>query len=331
MISVVVSVYNRENTLERFFNSILIQTYRDFELVFIDDGSTDKSLNICQIFKEKHPEFKVIIYHQDNAGLPTARNKGIELSSGEHIVFPDPDDWLEKDYLETLYNLHIKNNTDLEICNYFLNNNYSEHPFSCDIPELLDNYSSKLYCLHPNGVSFYTWNKLFNAKIIKDNQLLFKTDLLSAQDMIFVYKYLCLCKNTSYNKNPVYHYNKPFTLEENLTSRLSTTPQAYLELIKIMEDNNEDSSLINMAKANAFRITMNIYYKYLISDFNNQEVLSNILNVLESTNKAFFNSKHYRSHQKFLGFLAISNKKLFVFFMKNYALIKNIQIRKWVK
>ena len=96
IISVIIPVYNVEKYLSRCIESVLNQTYRNLEIIIVDDGSTDDSLNICRRYEKKDKRIKVI--HQDNGGLSSARNKGLMNSTGEYISFVDSDDWLHPDF-----------------------------------------------------------------------------------------------------------------------------------------------------------------------------------------------------------------------------------------
>ena len=112
-ISVVVPVYNVEDYIENNIKSLLNQTYKNFEIIYIDDGSTDNSLNILNMFKKIDSRIKVI--HQENSGVSHSRNVGIEYSNGEYITFIDADDFVDNDYLEYLLNLISKNHSDMAI------------------------------------------------------------------------------------------------------------------------------------------------------------------------------------------------------------------------
>ncbi|GAA0178400.1 hypothetical protein SH2C18_14660 [Clostridium sediminicola] len=117
-ISIVVPVYNVEMYLKKCISSILEQSFTDFELILVDDGSKDKSGRICDEYKEKDSRIKVI--HQQNAGLSAARNIGIETSEGKYITFIDSDDFIHGNMLEILYNNLLDNNSDISICDYEL-------------------------------------------------------------------------------------------------------------------------------------------------------------------------------------------------------------------
>ncbi|WP_455719406.1 glycosyltransferase family 2 protein [Agathobacter sp.] len=115
MISVIVPVYNVEKYLEKCIESILHQTYKDFELVLIDDGSSDSSGIICDEYGDRD---NIVIVHKTNGGLADARNRGIEISRGDYITFIDSDDYIRSDYLETLYEVLCKTDVDIVISNF---------------------------------------------------------------------------------------------------------------------------------------------------------------------------------------------------------------------
>ena len=114
MISVIVPVYNVEKYLERCVKSIAAQTYKDLEILLIDDGSTDKSGEMCDDFQQTDSRIKA--FHKQNGGLSDARNYGIEHSAGEFISFVDSDDYIDEKMLETLHRLITENDADLAVC-----------------------------------------------------------------------------------------------------------------------------------------------------------------------------------------------------------------------
>ena len=107
IISIIVPVYNAEKYLSRCIDSILRQTFADFELILVNDGSSDKSKEICEKYLESDPRIKLI--NQENSGVSAARNTGLDNASGEYIGFVDSDDFIEKNMYEELYNILKKN------------------------------------------------------------------------------------------------------------------------------------------------------------------------------------------------------------------------------
>jgi len=116
-ISIVIPVYNAENYLETCLEAILGQTFKDYEIICINDGSKDGSIKILNKYQEQYPAF-IQIYSQKNQGQASARNVGVDKASGEYIAFLDADDLIEKDYLEILYTTAKKHNSEMVICSY---------------------------------------------------------------------------------------------------------------------------------------------------------------------------------------------------------------------
>ena len=114
-VSVIVPIYNVEEYINKCVDSILNQTFKEFELILVDDGSTDNSGNICDTYKSIDDRVRVI--HKSNGGLSDARNSGIEAATGEFLYFIDGDDFIHEDTLESMYNSIIKTNSDIAVCN----------------------------------------------------------------------------------------------------------------------------------------------------------------------------------------------------------------------
>ena len=116
LISIIVPIYNVEKYLRQCLDSILNQTYQNFECLLINDGSLDNSADICREYVSKDSRFKY--FEKENGGVSSARNLGIECSRGEYITFIDSDDWVDYDYLEVLYNSLVDERADIAISTY---------------------------------------------------------------------------------------------------------------------------------------------------------------------------------------------------------------------
>lgn len=182
-VSIVMPVYNVEKYLRECLESITSQTLKDFEVICINDGSTDNSLAILQEYANKDPRFKII--SQQNQGQGVARNKGVDLITGEYIQFIDPDDWVETNMLETLYNFASKHSSNVVKFNYSIYNDYSgklkrydfvkqiKEDFNYDLNQKT-NYSwreLKNGCLTKLGL--HVWSYFYNADFIKRNNIRF--------------------------------------------------------------------------------------------------------------------------------------------------------------
>lgn len=124
VISIIVPTYNARNYLSRCIDSLINQTFSHFEIIIVDDGSTDSSLEILNKYQSRFSHIKVL--HQKNSGQSVARNNGLKVASGNYIMFVDSDDWVELDICEKLYNLIIEGDSDIAICG--INNYFTDKP-----------------------------------------------------------------------------------------------------------------------------------------------------------------------------------------------------------
>ena len=116
LVSIIVPVFNVENYIEKCLNSIINQTYKNIEVILVDDGSTDNSGNICDVYSKKYNFIKV--FHTKNGGVARARNIGLKNVTGKYITFVDSDDWIKEDYIMYLYSNLIKYNSEISCCNF---------------------------------------------------------------------------------------------------------------------------------------------------------------------------------------------------------------------
>lgn len=206
MISIIVPVYNVEQYLSRCIDSILNQTFTDFELLLIDDGSPDKSGEICDEYALK--DSRIRVFHKDNGGVSSARNLGLDNANGEWIYFVDADDMLYKDALETLFS-RASNNIDSVIGGFTR--------FGANIKDIKVDDIEAVWCYkkalldfyHPiyQYNNWYLWNRLFRHSIINNSNLRFNEDIYFKEDGLFVVKFLCMSKQNVYvTTKPVYKY-----------------------------------------------------------------------------------------------------------------------------
>ena len=123
-ISVIVPIYNMEKLMKKCLDSILAQTFQDYECLLIDDGSTDSSPAICDEYAIKDNRFKA--FHKPNGGLSDARNYGLERAKGEYTIFFDPDDWVDEDCLKDMYAKALETNVDMVMCDLYYNDKYRQ-------------------------------------------------------------------------------------------------------------------------------------------------------------------------------------------------------------
>ena len=202
IISIIIPVYNVEKYIYRCIDSILAQTFTDFECILINDGSTDNSPAICDKYANNDKRFKVI-HKKQNEGLPKARKSGLDTAVGEYILHIDSDDWIEKDMLEKLYTKAIYGNFDMVWCDYYENYKENYKYFNSNVVGLnkIDIYK-KLLCgkLH-SGV----WNKLVKRTIYINNNIYF-SPANQWEDFTLMVQIIYYAENIGYVDKALYHY-----------------------------------------------------------------------------------------------------------------------------
>ncbi len=174
IISVVVPVYNVEKYLEKCINSILNQTFKNYELILVDDGSTDKSGKICDDYLKKNSQIKLI--HKKNGGLSDARNAGIVIALGEYITFVDSDDYLDSEYLKVMYEMAINYSADLVMCgsqNVYENKKNNLIKNENIVSEVISKEQAYKKILLQEGTDVSACRKLYKTKIFKENEILY--------------------------------------------------------------------------------------------------------------------------------------------------------------
>ena len=181
-VSIIIPVYNQENYLARCLDTLLTQTLHDIEIICVNDGSTDKSAEILDSYAERDPRVKVI--NQINSGVSEARNRGLRSADREIIGFVDPDDFVESDFFEKLYNAANENKCDIACANIIRENNrkskiiiqYDRQEIACSVREKFELAGLPEHC--------YIWNKIYLRKKLIDANIFFPAGMVY-EDMIF--------------------------------------------------------------------------------------------------------------------------------------------------
>ena len=205
-ISVIVPVYNVETYLERCVESILQQTYAHFELILINDGSTDSSGMICENLASRHENIKV--YHLENAGVSNARNTGIKLATGAWITFIDSDDFVTQDYLATLASAVEGLNVGFVIAplHHIKNGIVTDLPSHSGKTELWSTEETMKELLMTTRTSFFPVAKLFKRDLLVDEK--FNTNYHLAEDALFLTELLLKTRCSSvFIDKPIYYYD----------------------------------------------------------------------------------------------------------------------------
>ena len=203
-ISVIIPIYNSEKTLKRCVESVVLQSYDNLEIILVNDGSTDSSLEIFEHFKQI--DSRVVVINQKNAGVSAARNAGIKASTGEFIQFVDADDYINSNMTEILFENMKKNSADLVICGY---NRVSAGSKVAKIPsefksESLLAFKSCFEALYKNAFFNAPWNKLYRKSRIQN---LFDETLSVGEDLLFNLCYTANCDKISVVSQALYNYD----------------------------------------------------------------------------------------------------------------------------
>lgn len=200
MVSVIVPIYKVEKYLCQCIDSIIGQTYRDLEIILIDDGSPDACGRICDEYARKDKRIKV--YHKENGGLSDARNYGIRMATGEYLGFVDSDDWIELDMFETLVSTAEENNADIVSCGYFRED--SDCTIVCSDGDMMFNDSVDLVkALLRDDISVFVWNKLYRKSCLPLS--VFSKGHVY-EDISIMHKILLMAARGESISKPLYHY-----------------------------------------------------------------------------------------------------------------------------
>lgn len=211
-ISVIVPVYNVEPYLRQCVDSILNQTFTDFELLLIDDGSTDCSGAICDEYVSLDARVKV--FHTTNRGVSAARNLGMDEALAERITFVDPDDFVESDYLKSLYKGKDYDLSYVGINRYNIDNKAIHVLFSFNLESISGEQLGKKIIEYDLLAIGYVWGKLYKKEIIGLNQICFDERVRIHEDHLFYYDYLIYCQSIYLSDSICYNY----TCQTNGTS-----------------------------------------------------------------------------------------------------------------
>lgn len=206
-ISIIVPVYNVEKYLIRCLDSIVNQTYKNLEIILVDDGSTDRCSEICDIYAGKDKRINVI--HKENGGLSDARNRGIEIATGEYLAFVDSDDYIAANMYEVLLERMLNDGSDMAVCNFLYVDEQEKllEESNCDIPIINECIETRA-AIHKltEAKSWYyvvAWNKLYRKEIFR--RLRYPKGKYH-EDEFVIHHIIQNCRLISCVKDPMYYY-----------------------------------------------------------------------------------------------------------------------------
>ncbi len=290
IISVIVPAFNAEKYLERSINSILSSTLTELEIILVNDGSTDRTAEICMELKKK--DSRVLVVHQRNKGVSAARNAGLHLARGKYFAFVDADDYIEVDMYEKMVEALKRNGAEMSCCRM----NFSERSLdreragTVQVVEDTDKILKKLLLPTKYGISTAACNKLGIVSIQKKYDIYFDEKIFECEDGLFWCRYISKIRKMVIVQEELYHYIKVADSVSNsakVTEKKLTNFKAWEDIMHICSEFSTE--LENLAKARyhlyAIKMLFNAYLE------NGKKGVRNAIHQLQTYKGYFYNAK----------------------------------------
>ena len=305
LISIIMPVYNAEKYLNRSIESIMNQTYNNIEIILVNDGSTDNSLSICSNYQKIDSRIKLI--NQENQGVSSARNRGIDEASGDYIMFIDSDDYIEKDMIKDMVGKIIADDIDLVISGIKMNHikngqvigeeKYQLKDKMYSIEEMLNDILIDINLICISG----PWCKLYKTKILKNNKIKFTNEFTMGEDTWYNLDYIDACTGKVVTMSNIY-YNYMRENPNSLFTKyyddyIKITEKVYNKFLNLLErkannetvDRYKKTYIFNLIYANAINFKYDTTYKKKMADLEyslkNNVVVNNVRNLTKNSIK----------------------------------------------
>ena len=261
MISIIVPIFNVAQFLPKCIDSILSQTYQDFELILVDDGSDDGSGDICDTYALQ--DRRIIVEHCGNKGVAIARNTGTLKASGEYICYIDADDWIAENYLSVLYECAHKNNRDIvQVGFYYSYDSFLMTEKVLHEIESYDTFEAMGFLLQQRKIKNFPWGKLIRTEIAKKHLF---PDIKNYEDSYWFYRILNEVKLYVIINKPLYYYRQR---ANSLTNKLNTSALLLLRGAEERMDfiRNNYKQLMPLAIIEYLKLLISLYCAALQAD-----------------------------------------------------------------
>lgn len=298
LVSIIVPIYNGENSIRNCIESILNQTYQNIEIIVVDNNSNDKSAEIIRSYRNK----KIRYLFEESPGVSFARNRGISNVSGVFVMFVDADDTLEKNIVEKYVNMMINNDNTQLIISDFNTNITNFNLTKRKINNNNDRIRTFELCLNDFRFQGFCWNKLFLVEIIQKNKIQFPTDTSILEDLYFCFSYISYIDNSTFINEKLYNYYQEDNSSAMFSFNFKSKVSALNVFEKIMQETKIKKSLTNREKKTVIFNTKSSLFLYALI------LYTNIL----KANKTIELEKDFLSifRKNFLFFLFFSNIKI---------------------
>lgn len=275
-ISVIIPVYNVEKYLKRCLDSVINQTYKNLEIILIDDGSTDNSGKICDEYAQK--DERIIVIHKENGGVSSARNKGLDICIGDYISFIDSDDWINLEYFRKLYNNLIENNSDISCCDYIRIGNNDDIRLSDSVAEIQILNGEDILKFYLKEELTSPCAKLYDKKFWVYNRFpIGKTN----EDIFTIFKVFSEIERIVYDKTQLYYYYRNYdsTTKSKFSRKNLDLLHAWKEVLNLSRNySNEIQKLANFRLKKAYFSLLGIIaYNGMDNSDENNEIKNFIL------------------------------------------------------
>lgn len=295
LISIVVPIYNVEQYLPKCVDTLVNQTYKNIEIILVNDGSKDNSGKLCDELAETDPRISVI--HKKNGGLSSARNAGMKVAKGKYIGFVDSDDWLDLKMYETLLDLLISNDADIAYADYFKASDDNAKIDFTGSPEVkcfnkdegLDNFYNDI-----SAQTIVAWNKLYKRELFDDIEY---PNGKIHEDEGTTYKVFFKAKKTVYTNLPLYYYryNPESITNSKFSKKNLDILDVYEEKLQFVKDNNLNRIYSKTLKWYLFKLTY--CYFGCCNNLNEcKEYIPSIKSKINSVFKEYKNSNEKQLH-----------------------------------
>ena len=206
LVSITVPIYNVEEYLDQCISCLARQTLKEIEIILVDDGSTDSSPLICDTWAKKDNRIKVI--HKANGGSASARQEGLDNSTGEYIIVCDGDDWVELDMYEKLYQAAHNTNADIVFCQHIAEYSDGRSVQNISLLTNVDDYDSMISEIFAGKISGSTWNKLVRRQFVIDGNIYYEPNINLSEDYLLFLKIMYLRPRVVQISDCLYHYRR---------------------------------------------------------------------------------------------------------------------------
>ena len=292
LLSIIVPIHNAEPYLRQCLDSICSQSYEDLQIILVNDGSDDRSLNICEEYQKK--DQRIEVYSQENQGVSAARNLGLKKAKGELIAFVDADDYLDVNAYEKAIG-HLED-CDAVFFGYVERYDEAQHSkvISPDKGGIVNRDEAIYQCLRPLGYEVAIWNKVFRRKAIGEHR--FDTGLKISEDELWLMQVLKDMEHVSLYPEPLYYYvqRQGSTMRSvyEVSEKWHTAYQAKSAVVELLKD----TGLSEMSKAKIFHDLFHLrWYSYISDDKENGTYFKEKLAPYE---RAYYRSKEFTFRRK---------------------------------